>query len=382
MRTRWITWAVLAVLVLPGVVMAGEGVPRLSLSAGARVRQISADFKLGPPSGYDAWRFQINRSDDEGATRLFTDGDETLVYADGAVFSPYGDGTALFGVMSDAQVLGRDGITFNSYSYGYESSLRGMDAGVEDEETCLSPYIAARLRLMESKRNCTISLLGMYSPAMSHTKSGWRQTGRQQLTEHTTHHTFLYALDDFFSSPLPPAPFAGGSYWVVFDPDTYADTWSFFGVSEPPPVATQSTRSSTPLELRGMTSADLEMNLHELMFGVECSMTLRDRINVAVSVGPTLNVVDWDLTVYKRWERGDTGETLGSWREREKDTDIIVGAAAQVSATMSLDNKSRYFVEVGGGYSWADDLSVKSGNTKADVDLSSFTANVGIGVNL
>ncbi len=152
---------------------------------------------------------------------------------------------------------------------------------------------------------------------------------------------------------------------VIFDPVAASGPGTFQSI----PAADVPKKSVTVTTVR--SSSSLDVNLHEFVLGFEFTKNIGDRLHLFASVGPSFELVDWDLTSEARF----AGKSYSSKASGQK---FKLGVAAQGGISFDLDQAKRWSVEVHGGYNYADKVDVSTGNSSARIDVSSWLAGTGI----
>jgi hypothetical protein len=397
-----------------------------SISAGTRVRDIDAAFSSSPQTARAYWRDHAPMKRGGGHTGLY-DRQGNINYQDGdiAYANPFsnpvtaggpldpdsGDGTAYFGAdhgdQIDRDADGNGSITFHATRYVYFTELSTTTMDADDDCATAAPYIAARRLVASLEDNIHLSLLVQYAFSEHEMDSGWRETARQDIYEQRVDYTFEYAIDPL-SATLPDTPFSASpanNVYVVYDADAYrtyyAETdlapndpnldvtfWELLQLGNPDlelpddPSRKSRTDEDVVATLIAEELSEFEIRLHELFLALEISTDVHDRVTFSLACGPTLNLLDWDFTHTTHWSLAGSGARQETIVAENSDQDLVIGAGGQLAVKLTLGEERRYFMEASGGYFWVDELKVGAGLGQAEIDLSSYSAGAGIGINL
>ena len=123
-----------------------------------------------------------------------------------------------------------------------------------------------------------------------------------------------------------------------------------------------------------------DLNLHELALGVELDLRLLSELRLAAGCGLLVGLADWSASDSTQWtEEGD--DTVLDWVDRhDAGQELIVGATVDLRLRWAPSADSPWFVELGGGYAWYDDLEIDRSPIAAALDLASATGTIGIGL--
>lgn len=357
------------------------------VEAGIRLHRPTCTIYAWMPEWGD-WDQYTDFRDGGGSLRAFDNSREREEYLDGAVerepFWSYVDGTAFFSVEEPGQ-LGHDGsyqtVTYHSRRYSYRMEREDTPERQNEDDWLGFPFLQVSRELIRHAR-FAVSFMGRYSAGCHEYGFGWRRVARQTVIERRVTHMFTYEIDPI-SDPLPDPPFSApddGSFWVIYDADDYN---SFWGPSPPAqdPRQSRAGRRRAVAEFLGEARTDLDVFVHQLRAAVACDIEIAKQGMISLSAGPTLNIVDWDFTLDTRWCAAASGETLVSESVRNDDTDLIPGLEAELGATLFL-GRTDWFLQASVGYEWAPQLDMCVGTAKAQLDLSGYSATLGLGLNL
>lgn len=354
-----------------------------SISAGVRSREMDVDFSAEAPSEYANWRSLVRRPRNSGSTAFYNE-ELRLEYEDGAISAdPVWtgvDGTANFGV-ERADQIGRRSPLFYTATFGSTrtrqwSELTQTDLNADDDTSNGGVYVAARRALADNG----VGLLVQYGVNAMDTGSGWQEAARQSIMERRVNYETTYDIDPS-SIPLPTAPFESDKVWLVYDANDWNTRWSLlWGDTAMAPRQSRAASRRTLAVLTASTKCDLDADIHDLLLGLELGLPLGEWLSLSLALGPTLNIIAWDLERTTQWANEATGAILQTTRENESDEEVEVGAAAQVTARLNLDKDKRFFCEGSVAYNWLDQVEVKSDTAAAEIDASSVSAALGFGV--
>jgi len=358
-----------------------------SLSAGVRSRDLDVEFSAAAPSSYADWASLVRRPRNTGSTDIDNGTTPRTDYEDGeVVFDPswtWVDGTSLFGMDNDAQLGIRD--VFNTVTFGSTrtrqwSELSQTALEGEDDTTKGGAYVAARRAIGDKGLGCLVQ----YGINVFEIDSGWQETARQTIMERQTRYATTYDIYGW-GSAVTPAPFEGGdvSEWVVVDAALHNAFYGWMGLGDAmEPRQTQDARQRTLAVLTASSKTDLDVDVHDLLLGLEWALPIGDWLSLSLAAGPTLNVISWDLEHTTEWINQTTGAALQTMQEKDGDDEFEVGAAAQVTVRLNMDKKGRVFCEGSAAYNWVDKIDASTESASAEIDVSSFSGSAGIGIRL
>jgi hypothetical protein len=134
-----------------------------------------------------------------------------------------------------------------------------------------------------------------------------------------------------------------------------------------------------------LVSASLNASLNSLPLELSAAWRPLPRLELAISGGPTLNVLRADAVVMTEWTLRGAGGRVPLWREFETGTTTAfrLGASAQLQCRWDLDAVGQWFVEASAGYHYLAPMDVKAnGQTIATLDASSWQAGISLGCRL
>lgn len=375
--------------------------PRWSVSSGIRARSVSGDFALGSiaPSGFSLGS-SVNDRTGRGDVGLFKGGIGTVTYDDGSVGPAYGtqdgdgasDGSAYSTINSQGQLAttGRYDVegdeifdlSFHSSSSFVRSSSGYSPGGFRssDDEVVASPYIEFRYAIVET-RNWGINLVAGYSFARAGLGSGAGALGTAFNRNTTVVQNYTYTYDHFaFNSGAigTDYPFKDTESATIYDagvangPGGYTQNSSD---SQAPRTTTNRSRQSVDQEFTALGSANMNVDLHEVLIAAEVTYQLNERFHLTAAVGPTLNMLSSDMVVSSGWYQG--AKRVSSSSSNTDETSLKLGLMAQLGVRYFLSPE--WFLEANGGYRYVPQVTTGSGIAESNIDASSWTAGVGVG---
>lgn len=389
--------AVLAALALPAALAGSKGDPappaeavasgsRWSLSVGATVRSLESDFHLRGPS----YRVTPPRSTRSGREAGLYGGTGVTNYDNGSVgpgidFLIPGVAVASGGSVTPsgrAINLGFIQIPINNRTFTgsqriESSAARGefYDASTDGEDTGFGPEVTLRYTLTEPKDGLRVDLLAGYA-FVPHEVEESTSLGEVSVWRTRENRIFSYQYDsvpvDEFLLFIPPT--------VITDADALPIPPFVGNPFRDPRTGRRAERDSDLLaRFRAVGSVDLEVRLHELRLAPEIQFDLTDRLTVGIAAGPTLNIIDADLEAETRIYQSGRKAPVYRSRSKASETQVAVGAMADLVALYDLTRSGNLFLEGRVGYHWVDSVNISAGPASAEIDASSFTASLGLG---
>lgn len=375
--------------------------PRWSVSSGVRARSIGSDFGLGSvaPSGFSLGA-TVNAQTGRGDVGFFKGGTGTVTYDDGSVGPAYGtqdgdgaaDGSAYATINSPGQLAstGRydsSGDEIFDLSFHSSSSIVRSSSGYSpggfgssDDQVVASPYLEVRYSLAES-RSWGFNLVAGYSFARAGLGSGAGVLGTafNRNTTITSNYTYTYDHYAFNSGAIgADYPFEDTESATIYDADAANGQGGYTqntNDSLAPRRTVDRTRDFVDQEFTAIGSADLDVDLHELLVAAEVTYQIDNRLQLTVAVGPTLNMLDSNLGISSDWMSG--GKSLASYSASDSEMSVRLGVMSQVGIRYFLN--SEWFVEANGGYRFVPEVSTSAGIADAEVNASSWVAGFGVG---
>lgn len=342
---------------------------RWSLSAGLATRSLDAGFDLEVPRDIP-WQSLLGlRSSGRGDVGLSSG--NPVTYDNGSILGDdFGLSDSTFHSSSQIQPTGRTDILgdpvnelrFNTSSTTHSVSLSVTDELPGDSDEGAGGYVRFTGRLGQ---------LQGFTGALSLTWTGWSGDAAVQdfdvatVTAQSHRTTYTYLYDIFFALP-PDAAF------VILEAAGLDGNL--------PPRKRSRDKTRTVAIIDGIYTADLDVMLNEIALTFDVERQLTQRLGLALSIGPTLNVVSTDFEATLRWVQRGNGRTLLSQSWHDSSTEVEVGFMAQLLARFNLTRDGRWFLEAHAGYHWLDDIGVDAGAAGASIDLSSWDVGLGVGV--
>ena len=119
---------------------------------------------------------------------------------------------------------------------------------------------------------------------------------------------------------------------------------------------------------------ELKLDLHTFSFGPKFAVQ-HQRLRLGCSLGLALNVADWEARTEETL-RTKGGSKLANWRSENSGTDVLPGFYLELSAELPItDRLSAY---AAGRYDWSRDLHGSTELSEHSLEMSGFTAQVGI----
>jgi len=360
------------------------------MSVGYAVRSFGAQFNMTAPSigrlspllhGY-------------GDVGLYN-GSGALLYEDGFIGSNTFDGVVSGAVTapwstpgvdrsgwsySDLQTTMVGSISFPGGGYDERSTetfhtktfeMLQREAGASDRALASGPYVSLGTTLMEDAR-------GSLGLSIKWTSLGAHLSGQANFG-HPTRTDFLYTYDragfyDFFSSI--------DVFGLVIDAakvnDLYEQAFGIPGTFQNP---RKSTKRYTVADWSAVGRSDLDVRLNELFLSADVTWKPLPGLEISLSGGPTLNVVETTFTTITRWVNRNGTRVPGSVA-RHQDSTVTGGAGVQLTARQNLTADGRAYVEAHGGYKWLKDLALRNGTSSSSLDLSDWEVGIGVGLRL
>ena len=293
-----------------------EGGRRWHITTGAGIRNFSSNFNVGSAPGF------FDGQSGSGDLFAGTAG-RNAVYNNGSVLSqsnPYfaGRGQRLgdadFVVNSQSQVrnLGADyvqQVTFNSDRY--TSVWNGGGFSQKDTDSAVSPFVSLGYDVLQSD-GWNLSVGVGYAYARASMESGVRAINESAKQDYS----FIYNVNPVWNSKLPlTAPYNSQGlyqYSLVYDgaqvigalANAQVPNASNLGNLSPQTVVT-----TTPVvAFRG---ARLDKELHSLAIPFDLTVDITKRLSARLSVGPTLNFFDIDLSTATDYQMLDSTSSNG-----------------------------------------------------------------------
>lgn len=294
---------------------------RWRMSTGAGMRSMRSSFDVGRAKRYNIDSL-FKRKTGGGFLGFATD-TQSAVYLDGTVYSGnssgYGDGTTDFTVRNAAQILddGRHGdggnnrqITYQSERFEYSTTNGGNGFTSDDGDEVVYPYLNLSYDVVSGERIGASIGVG-YAFNHASMNSGARLAGLQTATENRSAQSFIYNVDELFSTNnaiSPPLdaravnndPGNPNQYYLIYDAGLYDANYGT-GAGNPDlsklgPQRTATNTRQAVATVAAFRAATLDVDMHSISIPFDFTYKLSDRIRTRVSVGPTLNIFNEELT--------------------------------------------------------------------------------------
>lgn len=140
-----------------------------------------------------------------------------------------------------------------------------------------------------------------------------------------------------------------------------------------------------PGEVYELDRSVFSLNAHQISAMVEISWKVGRAWEAGVRVGPTLSIFDGDFTGSHETFVENASHTNGRFVTghvvRDSGTDVAFGVMGEAFLRYSLPDSS-FFVELRAGYSWTDSVSYGDSTISAELDASSWLAELALGWKL
>lgn len=369
---------------------------KIHFRSGIVVRSIGADFKFGKVSGISTFPQGMVRRG-LGDVGFFEGGNGTVTYEDGTAGpDPFDLGPGIPTGLARFTVDGADQfkatgrtelalpvyeVSFHSSDYEYSSTLdnlSGSTAGsISDDDTEVGPFIELVVPIRE-KLNFVVG----YSYLDTEHSTGNRLGAIQHVYENATNYEYTYDGIGGVSPGTATYPYDstvdGGI--LVYDV-TVASTapGTDIGGDELLDPRRSVSTSSTKMDLYAICSADLNVKLHEIPFGLERTCQV-GRTTLACTGGLTMNIIDFDLESRVDWYSQGSSTPFLSNSYRNAGHDLKWGAYLGINAHCPLNEEDTVYFDSQISYRWVDSTTVTAGKTSVEIDPSSWEARFGIGI--
>jgi hypothetical protein len=184
-----------------------------------------------------------------------------------------------------------------------------------------------------------------------------------------------YDAIDWDSNTAHLSPFFQYTFTTAFDSGntgavetntavTYSSNAAFNTVSYPP----LRSMTSAPFAVSGALS-NINIYMHTFALGCDLTKDLTDRVHLVLSIGPTLNLFDTNLTAL----------VPGVAWASSSHTNVTFGCIGQVGVQVDLDANKRWFIEASGNYHWVTPFTATTPIVDAKVQASSWGGELGLG---
>ncbi|MCB1092728.1 MAG: hypothetical protein KDL87_14425 [Verrucomicrobiae bacterium] len=380
-----------------------SGARGIHLRGGVTIRSISTRFHTSAPQPLRWERFTSMQSG-LGDVGLYRGQTGILTYDDGFVGPDYGrtygsgfpivfdpSGDALNGIDSPSQIQATNRValgineplyevSFHSEGWAYASAFQGTGYETADIQTESGPYFELVVPLLELGRTQVNATLG-YSWIDTHHGTGEHLVALQSVSETHSRYTYTY---DYFGNATDPAstfPYDGtgrGGGGLIYDPAAFmVAIRDITGGLRPPRMSEANSVSST--RFFALSSADLDVTLHEIPLGVEWNGALGPVI-LGIKAGASLNVIENDLTHQLDWFQEGIRRPILSETDRSRGSSLRAGAFAGLHAILPLNRDGSVYLEAHGSYRWVDPVTAVAGSARVEIDASSWEGGVGMGI--
>ncbi len=204
----------------------------------------------------------------------------------------------------------------------------------------------------------------------------------------------LESIDSFIGHPRAarygftyevanPASFDGPHGFVVDagQVNEYVDSFTGEGGGYHDPRRKVLRKNLRVPEWSAVSSSRLDVRLNEIFLSADVSLKPWRGLEVALSLGPTLNLVTTHLNSRSDWVGSDGSVVEGDYAY-VNDTHLRVGLGAQTVLRQNLTRDGRAFLEAHGGYKWLNELAIDSPVSPARLDLGDWEFGLGVGIRL
>ncbi len=377
-----------------------------SLGAGLSVRSMDASFKMTPGSvPMEMSQYNSSRSVTGKNVGFFTGGATPVVYDDGQVGPVGSNQSALWArgiINSHSQVVdsgrttttgGSDGriydvnfhTTAEETTTSFKSQYEASSNSFSDSETGGSPYLVLRYRGPQLL-GIDFGLITGYSWFGKELNSGDGVLSTYSVikTLSKIQRTSTYSYDGL---QIPNGPLTTGTEPITVNTLLTALTYNSSGQPngwnlQDPRLATNETIDQSDLKIEDLQSigrANVDINLHEIPFGIELGRMLGS-VGVSFATGPTLNIINYELTSTRFWQDTDNGARFQEELAKDSDTPVKLGCFGAVNIQVPLVASGAINLEAGASYRWIDSFKISDGITATELDLSSWEGHIGISV--
>ncbi len=369
---------------------------------------MDADFKIASSAvAIEMGQYNSSRSFTQNDVGLFTGGATPVVYDDGQVgpAGPSFAGSWASGIInSHSQIVdsgrtttvgGSDrhiyDVNFHTYDDETITSFRsvygnGSDYS-SDSETGGSPYFVLRYHGTQLL-GVDLGFITGYSWFGAELSSGSSVLATHSVykTQRKIHRTNTYSYDGL---QVPNGRLTTGSEPIAVDTLFTALTYSSSGQpagwnQQDPRQVTNETIQRSERKIQGSELigwADVDVNLHEIPFGLELGRMLGN-VGISIAAGPTLNIINYELTSTRFWQNTDDGARFQSESAKDSDTPVKLGCYGAVNIQVPLVASGAINLEAGASYRWVDSFRISDGITDSELDLSTWEGRIGISVPL
>jgi len=134
--------------------------------------------------------------------------------------------------------------------------------------------------------------------------------------------------------------------------------------------------------LNGAMNAEVDIWWYELTLGLDWSKTLFGRLDLFALVGPTMQVLDWEMSHTTSWTIAGDNSPVTTTRANEDGTRWLAGAIGEIGVNLFLDANRRWFIEASGEYLYLEDVTLRAGGASVNIDPESWGGKLGLGMFL
>ncbi|MDB6003538.1 MAG: hypothetical protein JWR15_525 [Prosthecobacter sp.] len=252
-------------------------------------------------------------------------------------------------------------VTFHSQRSSIASSLVAETATM-DERTASGGYVEGAWEFYASNHLSAELTLG-WSLAHDESTSGMRPLGTGQYKIRTINYAYSYVGYEL-GSPRTLFLITGDA------PGTQ-------GLGVPPSRYLRTTKDTSFEKIRfaAIGTTSLGVDAHEFKLAPRLNFRLNPWLKAGLSLGPTLNVVNYEVSGRWAWLSAKRAPLIGE--ERRSATDTAWGFLTE--ATLQADIGKSWFLEARAGYRWVQTVA-SHGLLDANIHLSGYDAGFGVGV--
>jgi len=364
---------------------------RPHLRVGVSFRRVSVDFSMnsGAPAPFGLTSGLPSGLGDVG---LFTAISGNITYDDGVV----GPDSAPVSGTADATITSLSQLTptapprvelatpvlnlaYHTSETTYDNNVQGNGLLISDDETSAGPFIQLvfPIREEEGEKERFLNAVVGYTFLATAQGHALQPAGSQQIASTTTNFTYVY---DYIDSPGPVVATGALPGITIYDALAAGSVpGGDIGIGVLIDPRTSSTTTTGLISLLGVSQTHLDLELHEIPFGLEFGRVY-GKTKIALNAGGTLNIVDLSLANRTDWFLAGSPAPVFTRFSRQSDTAVKLGAYLGLNLTHPLNKEGTVYFEAHGSYRWVDSMHVETIDARADVDLSSWEGGIGIGI--
>ncbi len=370
------------------------------LRVGVSFRQVSVDFSRNssPPAPFGLTSGLPSGLGDVG---LFTATSGNITYDNGVVgpdpgpVFPSGEAFATIANVSqltptvpprtelNSPVLN---LAYQTSETTYANNLQGSGLLISDDESTAAPFIQLVFPIKEEEiggkehtgnRDYFLNAVVGYTFLKTAQGHALQPVGSQQIASTTTNYTYVYDYIDIGGPVVSPGALPGTTIYDVAA--AVAASGGDISGNELLDPRTSATTTTGLISLLAVSQTNLDLELHEIPFGLEWGRTY-GKTKIALNAGGTLNIVNLSLANRTDWFLAGTPGPVFSRYSRQSDTAVKLGAYLGMNLTYPLNEEGTVYFEAHTSYRWVGSVHVETIDARADVDLSSWEGGVGIGI--